>query len=127
MMRFFSTALCALILIVGLATTTSRAAGETHIYVHNETDAYVWITAYEGSYHTGGAHAWCVSPHSTDRHGVAVYIFDVRAEISTGGCQRNPILLDVTRAAVRGLKHGAYTFNYTAKGGGRSFQFDGPH
>ncbi len=125
MLRVFATAFCALLLLAGLAPIAASATGATHITTVNDSDAFVWITAYEGSYHTGSAHAWCVKPHSRDTHGVAVYIFDVRAELSHGGCQRH-ILLDVTRNAVRGLKHGDYFYGYRATGTGSGYQFNGP-
>ena len=94
----------AAIAIVALITTLGfpgvARATEGHIYTRNSSYAYVWVTAYVwapmGTTRIAGA--WCVSPGRYDQHGLSdVKVVHVRFEVSHGGCQREPQLLNVVR------------------------------
>jgi hypothetical protein len=94
----------AAVAIVALAVTLgfpgAARATDGHIYTHNKSYAYVWVTAYVwapmGTTKIAGA--WCVSPGTFDKHGLRdVKVMHVRFEVSRGGCQREPQLLNVTR------------------------------
>jgi hypothetical protein len=90
-MKLSALALCAL-LFVTFATRTALAA-ESHIYTDNKSDAYAWITAYPGASHSGALGAWCVPPGKYDQHGLTTHVTDVQIEVSSTGCQHNPIIL----------------------------------
>jgi len=94
----------AAIAIVALAVSLGfpgvARATDGHIYTRNNSYAYVWVTAYVwapmGTTKIAGA--WCVSPGKYDQHGLRdVKVMHVRFEVSRGGCQREPQLLNVTR------------------------------
>ena len=76
-------------------TDGGRAKGESHIYLDNTSDGYVWVTAYRNSDKTTGA--WCVAPHTFDKHGLRVPTEEVRFEISRGRCQGHPVLFNKLR------------------------------
>lgn len=81
------------------AVAPADASGNSFIRMRNETDKYVWLTVY--SKPSGGATktiaAWCIAPGvKNDNHGFVGEIKEVRAEVSAGGCQHNPMLLDKT-------------------------------
>ena len=121
------------LIVIGAAFAgqTARADSESHVYFENQSDAWVWVTAYSGT--TGGGSvpvisvgkaegAWCVPPGAFDKHGLRVAIYEVRAEVSARGCQQHPVLLNQLRGfpyAHAGSKtmtyyiHGAKGHGYT--------------
>ena len=94
-------------LAAAFAGRPALAGREAHIYFRNNTDAWVWVTAYSHGVYTtypspmvfpgGPAGAWCVGPHQYDQHGLRISIYEVRAEVSEKGCQRHPVLLNELR------------------------------
>ena len=93
-------AMAIVLLAAALGFPGVARATEGHIYTRNHTSAYVWVTAYVwapmGTTKIAGA--WCVRPGEFDKHGLRdVKVLHVRFEISRGGCQREPQLLNVTR------------------------------
>jgi hypothetical protein len=76
----------------------ASAYGKSFIRIKNETDKYVWVTVYSrpSGIYTKTVGAWCIAPGANDDHGVTAEIKEVRAEVSTGGCQREPRILDKT-------------------------------
>jgi hypothetical protein len=92
-------AIVALAAILGFSAPARATEG--HIYTRNNSTAYVWVTAYVwapmGTTKIAGA--WCVSPGKYDQHGLRdVKVLHVRFELSKSGCQREPLLLNVTRS-----------------------------
>ena len=90
-MKYMMTALCALLL--GAFGAGTASAAESHIYTDNKRDAYAWITVYPGASHSGALGAWCVPPGKYDQHGLTTHVTDVQIEVSSTGCQHNPIIL----------------------------------
>ena len=74
------------------------AYGKSFIRIKNETDKFVWVTVYSrpSGLYTKTVGAWCIAPGAYDDHGVTAEIKEVRAEVSAGGCQHTPMLLDKT-------------------------------
>lgn len=88
-------------LLLALTFVTAGAAdayGKSFIRIRNETDKYVWVTVYSkpSGIYTKTVGAWCIAPGAYDDHGVTAEIKEVRAEVSAGGCQHTPMLLDKT-------------------------------
>ena len=89
------------------------------MYTNNESDAWVWVTTYglagdptsfkgflslyaqQGQMIASGQikgsiqGAWCVKPHSFDKHGVTALIYDVRSDVTKANCA-HPVMLDRT-------------------------------
>ena len=98
--------------LIVLATATGVASAkqvwESHIYFHNKSDAWVWVTAYTGD-HIGfdsrkfvpipgkAIGAWCVAPGAYDQHGVTAHIYEVRAEVTRNSNCRHPVMLNELR------------------------------
>jgi len=76
--------MCALF---GAFAPTPALAWEADIYTHNPSDAYAWVTAYSGSFHSGVQGAWCVPPGKYDKHGLSALVRYVFIEVSQGRCQ----------------------------------------
>jgi hypothetical protein len=76
------------------------AAGslESHIWTENRTDVWVWVTAYNvfGPLVSEIKGAWCVGPHSFDKHGLHSAIREVRFEVTKNHGCAHPVLLDKT-------------------------------
>jgi len=100
-------ATCAAFMLFSSVALAARY--ESHIYFQNNSDAYVWVTAYERNTDiipgqmgkTVGA--WCVAPGKYDQHGVTARVNEVRAEVSAGGCQRTVVLNEL-----RGFPYGEH-------------------
>jgi len=91
----------------------ASAYGKSFIRIRNETDKYVWVTVYSrpGGLYTKTVGAWCIAPKAYDDHGVTAEIKEVRAEVSAGGCQHNPVLLNqVWDVAAREIVNNDVTF-----------------
>jgi len=118
-----------LLLAMTLAMATPADAVTTHYRIHNGTDKYVLIIPFQGPSIIAPTSLpwWCVAPHADYAHDVVTTgatIVGTRAEVSAGGCQHTPILLnwylpgpksvdaDGTYHvfAVVGLAGGVYTF-----------------
>jgi hypothetical protein len=99
--RATNVALLALVVVAAAAAPAlARSPKESHVYFKNNTNSYVWVTAYDGNYSLGTKPqlgAWCVGPHKYDQHGLNAEVGEVRAEVSTAGCQRHPVLLNELR------------------------------
>jgi hypothetical protein len=92
-----SIALLAVAFALALPPAAQAGPGESHVYTHNTTDNWVWITAYEpkpGSYDEINRGAWCVHPHSYDKHGLHAHIRRVRAEVTVRNCA-HPVVADL--------------------------------
>ncbi len=110
-MRLLTVIFAATLLLAGLAPLAARA-GTSLITTTNYTDAYIWLTAYERPGRSGPAHAWCIEPKAKDWHTIDAKIWEVRAQISHGGCQRDPILFDATRSAIQRATMGVYRSDF---------------
>jgi len=99
---------------------------ESHIWTRNETNVWVWVTAYTvfGPGISKIQGAWCVGPNQFDKHGVHATIREVRFEITKNNGCAHPVLLDRTEF---GPPEGASstTVTYTIRQEGSGFQILG--
>ena len=127
---------CVLVLTLALAGSLSERAlaAESHIYFDNQSDAAVWVTAYPGSICGGtvfgsgcagtkDAVAWCVGPHSFDKHGIANSIYEVRAEVTKPGCH-HPVMLDQKRGFPFANGKSSNTMTYYIHGSNGKYVFN---
>jgi hypothetical protein len=98
--------LAVLFLLTGVAT--AGRTYESHVYVHNTTDAYVWVTAYgmaenflQPNSPGKSKGAWCIPPGKYDQHGLKTELYEIRVEVSAAGCQREPVLFNEMRGFPR--------------------------
>jgi hypothetical protein len=108
-------------LVFGAVVAQPALAGETHIYTNNTSDAFAWITVYQGSFHSAVRGAWCVPPGKYDKHGVSATIFETYVEVSQGGCQRHNLLA----RDVFVKRYGKFELHVSGSNG--SYQLSGPH
>jgi hypothetical protein len=114
-------ALCAL-LCLALAPRTAAAASnaypiEAHIYTHNASDAFVWISV--DSTARGG---WCVAPRGRNQHSLETIPAEVRAEFFKAACKHGQRLHD---QALPFPKTGGFT-EYRATNDAAGYHFTGP-
>lgn len=109
--------------IAALVPTPALAwTPKSFVYTDNQSDTYVWITVYGNATTAASAMAqlfpgvgqvltnaqiqgsiqgaWCVAPHSYDKHGLSTQLFDVRAEVMSPASKNcaHPVVLDSTHA-----------------------------
>ncbi len=125
-MRF----LTAFLLLFALVANSGRPAGagtlESHIYTKNDTNVWVWVTAYQ-VYGPGVSKimgAWCVGPQSFDHHGLHANIREVRFEITKNHGCAHPVLLDKTEFGPSD-RATATSNTYTIRHEGSGFQILG--
>jgi hypothetical protein len=127
MKRIFITAAFAALMgvLVGQTALGSTHWYESHVYFHNETSAWVWVTVYRFHFDPGTAEegvpgkpqgAWCVAPGKSDQHGLRTRIDYVRVEISVQGCQRLPVQLNHVYDFPTKGKDASSTGNYYVRG-----------
>jgi hypothetical protein len=85
--RIHILAVAAMCALFSAFAPTPASAWSAHIYTHNTSDAYAWVTAYSGSFHSGVQGAWCVPPGKYDKHGLSALVRYVYIEVSQGRCQ----------------------------------------
>jgi len=80
------------------AVAPANATDKSYIRIKNDTDKYVWVTVYSkpSGLYSKQEGAWCIAPGAPDDHGLSAVIKEVRVEVSAGGCQRTPMVLDKT-------------------------------
>jgi hypothetical protein len=120
----FRPALAALLLTAAvLAAAGPVQAAESHVYVQNKSDAWVWVTAYTGTAAARkNAGAWCVIPGILDRHGLRADVSEVRAEVTQSGC-KHPVMLDQRRSFPSGAGP-SNTMTYYIRGAKGAYVFD---
>jgi hypothetical protein len=121
-------ALAATILLAaaGFAAAPAAQADESHVYFHNKSDAWVWVTVYKGLGMIDGRAlsvpspariygAYCVAPGAYDQHGLRTAIYEVRAEVTHHGCS-HPVMLDQLRGFPYGNGHASNVMTYYVHG-----------
>jgi hypothetical protein len=119
MKKLTVTALCALLFLT-LAPRAASAANypiEPHIYTHNTSDAFVWISVDNTA--KGG---WCVNPRRHNQQSLQTLPTEVRADFYKAACKRGQPLYDQARPFP---KTGGFT-EYRAAGDATGYQFTGP-
>ena len=96
--RILISAVALCLLMVGAFGSVSAGSLESHIYTDNRTDVWVWVTAYNvfGPAVSKIEGAWCVAPHSFDKHGLHEAIREVRFEVTKNHRCGHPVLMDKT-------------------------------
>ena len=96
--RFLTSAILLCVLVAAAFGNVSAGSLESHIYTDNRTDVWVWVTAYNvfGPLVSEIKGAWCVGPHSFDKHGLRSAIREVRFEVTKNHGCAHPVLMDKT-------------------------------
>ena len=96
--RVLTVPMLLLALLVSSFGHVSAGSLESHIYTDNRTDVWAWVTAYEvyGPMVSKIQGAWCVGPHSFDKHGLRASIREVRFEVTKNHACAHPVLHDET-------------------------------
>jgi hypothetical protein len=107
-LKYIAAAFCLLFAVAGLtlsSTMPARAATESHVWVQNDSDKWAWITVYQDTNESIMGHkfdevnhgAWCVAPHTFDKHGLRTGLSRVSAEITQKNCA-HPVSITLSAA-----------------------------
>ena len=89
MKNFSATALCALLFVALVPSTSNAYPIDAHIYTHNETAAFVWVSVDNTA--RGG---WCVPARGRIQHSPQTIPTEVRAEFFKAACKRGARLYE---------------------------------